>query len=1434
MDQLFQRFLAKLGITDFDSYSNCSFEVTKNDKENNLVYVTIHVDGILSYKAAKELLDKSDESSFKVSISFDYKNCTSEKVLKLLTEEFEYSTGLSADKMPECHVDKTNLLFVFYGKVHMDTFRSVLDMWEELLDELDLNYDIRTDIKYNGVDIVQKRQKEIADDLKEKIKNNYFERLNKIYSPEVTHNRVKGHYEPVSIHEIDPGSGNVIIDGKVFFVEERVSRVKGTLILSLYVYDHTDSITVMVFENRRNFVREKLNEYKKVGAHLKIKAHAQVSKFDNTLQLVADFIDINPEPFDIAREDNEEEKRVELHAHTKMSTMDGVCSVEDYFKQASKWGMKAFAITDHENCQIFPDAQAAGKKFGVKPIYGVEMNMIDDELEYIYNPSDVELHDAEYVCFDFETTGLSARYDRIIEFGAVKFKDGLVVDSMDLFIDPEIPLPKFIVEKTHITDSMVRGQTKIKPALEIMKRFIGDAILVSHNASFDVGFLNEALKNNGMEKINNPVIDTLSLSRYFFPDSKSHALGTVCRQFDINYDEMTAHRADYDATVLNDVWVAMLSKLTRDNYHMLHKDLAALRDDRMLKTLRPSHITVYAKNAQGLKDLFVLVSKSCIDYFAGGTRIPRRELVKYRENLIFGSACFNGEVFQTALTRGEESLIEKMKFYDFIEIQPPANYSYLVNMGQIRNNDQLLKILKDIYAAAKKINKTVVATGDCHYLSKEEKIFRDVYITAKAVGGGRHPLNPHGRDRMGYFENPDQEFRTTREMLDAFSFFGEDIAKEIVVTNTNKIADSIEDIYPTKDRLYPPHIENCDEKLTDLCYTTAKEYYGDPLPKIVSDRLEAELSGIIKYGYSVQYYIAYEIIHQANEDGFIVGSRGSVGSSFVAFASKVTEVNALQPHYRCPKCKYSHWDVDLKKYRSGFDLPDMACPKCGTNMIKDGHNIPFATFLGFHAEKVPDIDLNFSSDYQAIAHNLTKRFLGEDSVYRAGTIETVAEKTAYGFALGYYESLGIDTSTINKAEITRLAIGCQDVKRTTGQHPGGIIVIPDDMSVYDFTPVQYPADDVNAAWKTTHFDFHKIHDNVLKLDLLGHVDPTVLKILGDMTGIKPQDVPNDDKNVISLFYSDAALKRHSNYLGETTGALGLPEFGTALSRKMLIETKPHSYADLFILSGLSHGTDVWAGNAEDLINNGTCTLQEVIGCRDDIMNYLISMGVENSTSFKIMEMVRKGKGLTPEIEDMLREHQVPEYYITSFKKIKYLFPKAHAVAYVLMACRVAWFKVYKPLEYYAVYFTTRVDQFEIDVMSKGEKALIKRIEELREAQKTRKLSPKETEIDKCSQIALEMWERGYKIGMIDINKSVARYWIVDHEKQMIIPPFNVMEGLGLSAAETVVEARNNHPFSSIEDLSARTKLSQQHIETLKKWGVLKDLPESDQLTLFDF
>ena len=1447
MEDRFLRFLKKIGVEDVAPFESCSFTINSYDKTNDICYITIHKENCFNYVDAKTLLDAVDKAPFKNSITFTYgKGLNAQQVYNLLRDEFIYNTGLSNDKMPKCEINKNELKFTFFGKVHYQIFTPVIEMWEELLDQLDLNFDLRTDIVYQ--DALVRRQEEMNSVLK-KINKEYSERVSVIESiPFEEKRRVKGNYVKTRICDITDYSGNVEIEAQVFKSDERITK-KGKQIVSLYVYDHTDSIVVTVFGNRRNFAPDKLEEYKKVGSYIKIRGGITRNNFSKDLQLIADFINPMEGEFASPRYDGAEEKRVELHAHSKMSNMDGVATVDQYFKQASKWGMKAMAITDHYNVQAFPDAQEAAKKYGIKAIYGCEMNMVDDSLSYIFNPTDIPLNKATYVVFDFETTGLSARYDRIIEFGAVKFKDGLVQDSMDLLIDPEKPLSKTIKELTHITDEMLRGRPKIKEALRIIKDFIEDenTILVTHNAQFDIGFLNEAFLNNGQEEIKNPVIDTLSLARYLFPDNKSHSLGALCRQYQVDYEEEDdskkgnhyAHRADYDARVLNEAWQAMLAQLTRSNIDMLHSDLKKLSNDNLFKNLRPSHVTVYAKNPQGLKDLFKIVSLSNTEYFSGTPRVPKKILEQYRENLIIGSACYNGEIFDVAQTKGEKILLKRMKFYDFIEVQPPANYVHLVNTQQVDNMDLIYRTISDIVEAARKSGKLCVATGDCHYLAPEDKIFRDVYVYAKAVGGGRHPLNPYIRDKLAargvVFENPDQHFRTTEEMLHQFSFLGNEVAKEIVVTNSNLIADMVEELFPIKSKLYPPHIENCDNKLLELVWTNAKKKYGDPLPQIITDRLNAELNGILKYGFTVQYYIASQIVRKTNEDGFMVGSRGSVGSSFVATMADITEVNPLPPHYRCPHCLYSEWDVDTMKYRTGYDLPEKVCPKCGTPLDRDGQNIPFATFLGFKAEKVPDIDLNFSGEYQAKAHDLTKVLLGVQNVYRAGTIETVAEKTAYGYALGYYEAQGIDPKTINDAEITRLSLGCQGVKRTTGQHPGGIIVIPGDMDVYDFTPIQYPADDQTVAWKTTHFDFHKIHDNVLKLDLLGHVDPTALKMLSDLTGIDAKTVPLTDKKVISLFNSRDALGCHSNYLGEQTGALGVPEFGTPFVRQMLVETRPKSFADLLIISGLSHGTDVWNGNAQDLINDGICSFQEVIGCRDDIMIGLSNYGVEPSKAFLMMERVRKGKKLTSEDEEILRDHKVPEWYINTCNKIKYLFPKAHAVAYVMMACRVAWYKVYHPLEYYAVYFSTRSKQYDISVMSKGEKAICKKLDDYKMMkQRGEKLSPKDEEIEKTLNIALEMAERGYKIGIIDLNRSLAGKFVVDHENNMIIPPFDTIDNLGTQAAQTVVDARKNREFLSVEDLTQRTRLSQQNIENLRKLGTLKGLPESNQLSLFDF
>ena len=953
--------------------------------------------------------------------------------------------------------------------------------------------------------------------------------------------------------------------------------------------------------------------------------------------------------------------------------------------------------------------------------------------------------------------------------------------------------------------------------------------------------MQEALKAAGYPILTNPVIDTLALSRYLFPESRSHRLGSLCRNMEVTYDEDSAHRADYDANVLNTVWQPMLASLTKDNLTMTHEELGNLETPKsLLKHIRPDHITVLVKNKAGLKDLYKLISLGHVEYFADVPKVPRREIEKLRSNLIIGSGCLNGEVFNAARYYNEEILMEKMSFYDFIEVQPPENYSWLVNLGDILTQDDLLTLINDIIVAADKLGKMVCATGDVHYCMPEDKIFRDVYISAKGVGGVNHPLMPYARlsGKKGQFENPDQHFRSTDEMLEAFAFLGEEKANEIVVKNTNIIADQIEKLVPLpNDILYTPKIANVNEILTDMCFDNAKKLYGDPLPEYISKRLETELNGIITNGFSVIYYIAHKIVKKANDDGYLVGSRGSVGSSFVATMAGITEVNPLPPHYRCPKCKYLEWtEKTHPNIKSGYDLPNKKCPHCGEELVHDGQNIPFETFLGFSAEKTPDIDLNFPGDYQARAHEYTKELLGVNNVFRAGTIETVADKTAFGFARGYLERAGIDPNSVPKAKIACLAAGCAKIKRTTGQHPGGIVVIPDEYEVYDFTPIQYPADELDASWKTTHFDFRSIHDTVLKLDLLGHVDPMALKMMTDLTGVEVTSIPMNDPKVLSLFSKPDALGLERNYLAQETGAMAIPEFGTNFVRGILESTRPTTFSDLVIISGLSHGTDVWTGNADKLISSGKATLQEVIGCRDDIMTYLISMGLPSSVSFSIMEDVRKGKGLKPEYEEIMLAHKVPKYYIESCNLIKYMFPKGHATAYVMMAIRVGYFKIYYPLEFYATFFTVRSKQYDIATMIKGKDAIIERYEELkfRSRSKNEALSPKEEEILKTLSIAIEMVQRGYKFSNISLEKSDATAFVVDHENKSLIPPFTTLDGLGESAATSVVEARKEREFSSIEDLENRTKLNGTNINQLKELGVLKGLSESDQLSLFDF
>ena len=1257
----------------------------------------------------------------------------------------------------------------------------------------------------------------------------------------------KGNYNPVeSIGEIDTNSGNVDFDGTIFSNEEKSYGDKPSK-YTIGVNDNNGDAIYVTMREGKTFSKDKVKDFVP-GANVRVRGYAFMDEFSKQLTITGHFLDLLPPR--IFECDKAENKRVELHLHSKMSAMDATGTMDQYCAYAKAMGMKALAITDHGVASGYHDAQEAAKKNGLKMLYGCEFYMIDDSAEYIKNPAEIELNKANYVVFDLETTGLSCRYNRIMEFGGVRIEHGTEVARLDILINPETLIPAKISKLTHITQDMVDDKPTFHEVKEQILNFIKDAILVSHNADFDVPFLNESLIRDGDEPLNNPVIDTLALSRYLFPENRNHRLGTLCRNFDVKYDANVAHRADYDAYVLNDVWQIMLVKLTKDNHKMKHKELANLElSNQALEHLHPYHMIAFAKNMAGLRDLFELISIAHCDYISADTpKIPKSQVERLRKNLLISSACCNGEIFEIVAHKNFDSLKKAIRFYDYIEIQPLGNYIHLVNRGDFETIDDVKNIVLDIVKASEEEGKMVCATGDVHYCLPEDKIFRDVYISAKGLGGGFHPLNlnPRNSPEIPNYDAPDQHFRNTDSMLEEMAFLGEEKAYEVTVTNTNLIADSIEELVPLPNKtLCPPNIPHDKELLTNMCYNKAHELYGDPLPEFIENRLKTELDGIINHGYAVIYYISHKIVKDANEHGYLVGSRGSVGSSFVATMSDITEVNPLPPHYRCPNCKHFEFSKDeYPDIRSGYDLPEKKCPACGADMVHDGQDIPFETFLGFNADKTPDIDLNFPGDYQAQAHNYTRKFLGEANVFRAGTIETVAEKTAFGYARGYFERLGYNPDDVSKAKIAYLASGCIGVRRTTGQHPGGIVVVPSDRSVYDFTPVQYPAnkkekegdfDDEKAPqWKTTHFEYHCMDNVLLKFDELGHVDPVALKMMADLTHVDIKSIPMNDKKVISLFSSPKALGMHANYLNQKTGAMGIPEFGTDFVRGMLESTNPKTFSDLVIISGLSHGTDVWNGNAEKLIHDKITDLRGVIGCRDDIMTYLISKGVNPSLSFKIMESVRKGRGLSSEQEAALRANNVPDYYINSCKKIKYMFPKGHATAYVMMAIRVGYFKIYYPLEFYAVFFSARCDQWDLKAAIKGEEGIIERLEELKTKSKTEALSPKETEINKMLQIALEMAQRGYSIVNIDLYKSKATEFVVDHEHKCLIAPFVVLDNLGGQAAESVVEARMQGEFTSKEDLLRRTKLSSTNLKDLDELGVLADLNDTDQLSLFDF
>ena len=1239
---------------------------------------------------------------------------------------------------------------------------------------------------------------------------------------------VKGKATP--LNDINYEIDNIVVEVKIFGIMPAAK--KGFYGFTLKVTDYTTSMYLRVFARNEEEYENYLSKFKE-DMWIRVQGYVKNNSFYNDFAINARTIEII-EKEEKGVEDDAEEKRVELHAHTMMSQMDGVVNVKDLIKRAIKWGHKAIAITDHNGIQTFPEATKYKKD--IKVLFGVELAMIDDDVDLVLRPDNSNLLDNTYVVFDFETTGFNAGGgDSIIEVGAVKIKNGEIIDTYDKLINPGKKLEEHIVRLTHITDEMLSDCPSEEEVIKDFIKWTGDLPMVAHNAKFDASFLVMAYQKYNLGEYQNPLIDTLQLSRAIDTGYSRHSLSALVKRYDIEFDEEGHHRADYDALATAKIFHQMLLKLkTKKIEKMIDIDLLVSKDD-IHKFGELYHINLLVKNQKGLKNLFKIISYANTKYLYKTPRILRSEIKKYRDGLLISSSCANSEIFRLARSKSEEEISDLMNFYDYIEVQPPEVYSHLIDLNDFNSREELIDNIKKIIKVADEKNKLVVATGDVHHLDRKDKIYREFIVNQKIPGGGRHPLN-----RKDIKSIPSMHFRTTKEMLEDFSFLGEEEAKKIVITNPNKITDMIEDfdiIPDTKGIPFSPKFEDSQNTIKRICYEKATSIYGDPLPKNVQERLESELNGIINGGFDSIYLISQKLVEKSNKDGYVVGSRGSVGSSFVATMLGISEVNPLPAHYVCPNCKKSIFEENGKPfgkdYPSGYDLPDRKC-ECGTMMKKEGQDMPFATFLGFNADKVPDIDLNFSGDYQARAHEYTKVLFGEDHVFRAGTIGTVADKTAFGFVKGYYEDRGIEG--IRPLEIERLARGVTGVKRTTGQHPGGIVVVPDYKEIFDFTPYGYPADDISAEWATTHFNYHDIEDCLLKLDILGHDNPTIFKMLHDLTGIDPDTVPMDDKEVMSLFTSTKALGVTPEQIDCEVGCVGLPEF-TRFVIGIVLETKPTTFAELVKISGLSHGTDVWNGNAQELVRNNICPFKETIGCRDDIMVYLSNHGIKPIDAFKIMELVRKGKQKKEKekwdgYKKLLKENNIPDWYIDSCDKIKYMFPKAHATAYISAAWRIAWFKINRPIEYYATFFSIKCFSFDLEVMELGYEKIKEKLNELK--LKKFALSVKEQDLIGTLEVALEMTARGFKFGSVDLMKSHSKNFIIDEDQKTLIPPFRAIDGLGDTVANNIIVERDKKEFLSIEDFQKRCKVSGTLIEKMKIMGILRNLPESSQISLFDF
>lgn len=1382
--------------------------------------------------------------------------------------------------------------------------------------------DLKIDVFINEENAI-KVKKELEEEIKKEVVSKPKED-----NPVILGDEPKGNI--TEIKDIIAEEGNIMVEAYVFGVDEFESSKSAFKILTFKISDNTDSIYAKYFTKDADLFK-KLSKSMKSG-WFRINGYVKQDVYAKDLVLnIRNVMKIPSKDTEIT--DDAAIKRVELHAHTMMSQMDGLTKLDlgkhtcELVEKAIKMGYRGVAITDHNGCQAFPIAygiiKAHNKKIEdpskhFKGLYGTELTLVDDTVNIVVRPTDDSLMDNTYVVFDTETTGFNAAgVDQMIEIGAVKISNGEIIDRFDELIDPKRHIPDKITELTQITDAMVAGCDDEKTVTKRFLDWTGDLPMVAHNAKFDISFIEMAMKKYDLGEFKNTVIDTLELSRTLDQGYARHGLSALVKRYNVPWDEDAHHRADYDAEGTALVFHKFLQKLDSQNYEKISDLDRLVSKDEIHKFGRTYHFNAIAVNKKGLKNIFKMISLANTVYLYKTPRILRSEVEKLREGVLIGSGCYESEVFIEARSKEGQELTNIINFYDYVEVQPPEVYNHLIQLGDFKDEQELKGHIRKIVDSVRQAGKIIVATGDVHHFRREDKIYREIIVNQKVPGGGRHPLA-----KKDIKEIPSQHFRTTNEMLDDFSFLGEDLAQEIVVTNTNKIldmVDEIEVIIDTHGIPFSPRVKSDDGKsyldcprvVTDLVYDKAKAWYGDPLPYNIEERIamelygnivykvceenekkknesiddetlrkntfsslhevilkgfdavkdllktyfkenwnseeelteenldkkvKKELGGIIGGGFDPIYLIAQRLVKHSNDDGYLVGSRGSVGSSFVATMMGITEVNPLPAHYRCLNCQHSIFDFDDGKplggeYSTGFDLPDKKCPCCGELMYKDGQDMPFATFLGFNADKVPDIDLNFSDLNQASAHAYTKVLFGDDNVYRAGTIGTVAEKTAFGFVRGYCED-----KEINKrdAEIERLALGCTGVKRTTGQHPGGIVVIPDYMEVFDFTPFQFPAEDASSAWRTTHFDYHAIDECVLKLDILGHSDPTQLRMIQDLTGTDITKVPLDDKDTMSIFTSTKALGVTTEQIMNKTGTLGIPEFGTPFTISMVAETKPTTFAELIKISGLSHGTDVWLGNAQDLIKNNIVPFKDVIGCRDDIMVYLMYNGVEPIKAFKIMEFVRKGRASKDpetwkEHKKTMMEAGIPDWFIDSCGKIKYMFPKAHAAAYVISAFRIAWYKVHMPVYFYASWLTSKATDVDVEVMIKGYDAIKAKIIEIQN--KGFDASNKEQGQLESLKVCLEATARGISFAPIDLYKSGATVWGVKDEKT-IYPPFSSIDGLGDTVAKKIVEEREKGDFISIEDLQVRGKVSLTLTDKMRMMGILDQLPESSQLSLF--